>query len=115
MVLTKKERNRRYYIKHTEACNLRGKCDYIKNKLAYKIRAAKSRGLGFEILIPNSYEHTNIRWEWHHIDDKHVVAVPYSVHHAAQTNHINKVNDWIETCYGINIKEIKECDEHSFC
>lgn len=106
MVLTKQERNHRYYIKHKQGCNLRSRCDYVKNKLSYKIRAAKQRGLGFEVIVLNPYEDTNIKWEYHHIDSKHVVPVPYNVHHVAQTNHVDKVNAWIETCYDINIEKI---------
>ena len=63
----------------------------------------------FNILIPNPYEDTDIKWEWHHINNNQVIAIPHNVHHAAQTNritgitHRQKANEWIEMVYGICI------------
>ena len=48
-------------------------------KLMTKIQAKRKRNLGWEPLYPNPFDECEVI-NWHHPDDKHVVALPRDLH-----------------------------------
>lgn len=71
-----------------------------------KHQAKRKRNLEFNVIISNPYVDTNIEFDWHHIDDNDVVAVPRNIHRSMYGNeHREQVNKWIEIHYDIEIKK----------
>jgi hypothetical protein len=100
--------NKHYYKMHKEKHNSRRKQYRKEHYDDCSRRSAKARSLGFELLIPNPYKNTNIEWEWHHIDNIQVIAIPTSLHKRYANNqyqviHQQMVNAWVEIIYGIKI------------
>lgn len=86
------------------------KSDWLKTpegkKQNSKRFAKRYRQLGWIELLPNIYPE-EIEINYHHVNNLFVVPIPRNVHfNKFGNNHREKCNNWIESIYCINLKDV---------